>query len=163
MFDDAIGWAESHPFLMAIMIFLVFFVGYQFLKNKGGSTALPSTATPATTYYDYSQSTTTVQSPGATGPKGSPGPPGPVGSPGPVGIPLPPQPAPKPVPVPSPVPVPPRPTATYVTVQPWPNPLSTLWGIAQSVGKSLGQIESLNPQYSSNWNLIYAGQKVRTS
>jgi LysM repeat protein len=49
----------------------------------------------------------------------------------------------------------------YVTVQAWPSMLSTLWGIAQSAGISLDQVEKLNPQYSANYNLIYAGQQVR--
>jgi LysM repeat protein len=48
-------------------------------------------------------------------------------------------------------------------VQKWPSVNSTLWGIATSHGKTLAQIEALNPQLGPNWNLIYAGEAVRIS
>lgn len=53
-----------------------------------------------------------------------------------------------------------NPQEIFVTVTPWPTPLSTLWGIAQKYGLSLQRIEQLNPQIK-NPNLIYPGQKVR--
>lgn len=43
-----------------------------------------------------------------------------------------------------------------VTVQPG----DTLSGIASEHGESLSQLESDNPQFSSNWNLILVGQTV---
>ena len=153
---------EGHPLMVAIGIFAIFFVFYQYIRRKSSPTALGS-AVPVTnpTYYDYSTATYTTTNPGPVGPPGPIGKPGPVGPPGPAPVPprQPPQPSPAPVPSPAPKPT----TAQYVTVQPWPAQLSTLWGISQYVHKSLPQIEALNPQYSSNWNLIYAGQKVRVS
>ena len=158
-------WVEDHPFMMALLIFLVFFVGYQFWKRNSGSSTLPNAAAqPQPVYYDYSTATYNTTSPGPTGPTGPTGPAGPTGPTGPAGPTGPTGPAGPTGPTATPTPKPaPAPSATYVTVQPWPAQLSTLWGITQYSGKSLGQIEALNPQYASNWNLIYAGQKVRTS
>lgn len=39
-------------------------------------------------------------------------------------------------------------------------PGNTLSGIAASHGISLAAVEAANPQFSANWNLIYAGQTV---
>lgn len=64
--------------------------------------------------------------------------------------------APKPAPKPAS-------SARYITVTPWPSQNSTLSGIAKTAGKSLAQVEALNPQYKSNYNLIQAGQQVRVS
>ena len=77
--------------------------------------------------------------------------------------PTPPPPPPQP-PIPTPPPTPnptPGPQPQYVTVKRWPDALSTLSGIANYAGVSLPQVESLNPQYRSNYNLIYTGQQVR--
>ena len=70
-----------------------------------------------------------------------------------------PPPTPKPVPVPVPVPGP-TPQAKFVTVQKWPDALSTLWGISQKYGLTLTRIEQLNPQIKDP-SLIFAGQQVR--
>jgi LysM repeat protein len=50
--------------------------------------------------------------------------------------------------------------AKYYTVNPWPQPGSTLSSIAAIVGVPLASVEALNPQIS-NVNLIYPGQQVR--
>lgn len=155
--EGFVDWAEEHPYMMAVAIFALFFVGYQYLKNRGSASTASvqgASSTQQPIYYDYSTSTVNTTQPGPAGPPGPTGPTGPTGPIGPIGPvgPVAPQPAP-----------PPQSSATYVTVQPWPAQLSTLWGIAQYAGVPLATIESLNPQYASNWNLIYAGQKVRTS
>lgn len=166
MFTDITGWVEDHPFIVAIGIFLGFFVFYQYIKSRQSSAnALPGATPTSNIYYDYSTSTMTTPGPaGAAGPIGAPGPTGPAGPAGPPAPRPTPAPIPRPTPVPTPKPVPaPASTAKYVTVQPWPAQLSTLWGIANYANSTLANIERLNPQYSSNWNLIYAGQKVRVS
>lgn len=43
MFEDVVDWAESHPFMIAILIFLIFFVGYQVL-TKGNQNAQATVA-----------------------------------------------------------------------------------------------------------------------
>jgi LysM repeat protein len=48
-------------------------------------------------------------------------------------------------------------SAAYYTVQKG----DTLSKIASKFGITLAQIKAWNPQYSTNWSLIYAGQKVR--
>lgn len=95
---------------------------------------------------------------------------------------VPPTPTPTPTPTPVPVPTKPpvgakppigvtnpkpvhqpvnQPQTQYITVTRWPSQNSTLSGIAKSAGVSLAQVEQLNPQYKNNYNLIFAGQKVR--
>jgi hypothetical protein len=54
----------------------------------------------------------------------------------------------------------PRQTTTVGT---WPNWNGSLSGIASHYGLSLERLEGLNPQFSSNWNLIYPGQTVYLS
>lgn len=66
------------------------------------------------------------------------------------------------------VPQVPRPQPQFVTVQKWPDSMSTLSGIASQEHISLSRIESLNPNLfnqrpGSGWNLIYPGQRVRIS
>lgn len=62
---------------------------------------------------------------------------------------------------------PPQAPAQYITVTPWPSQTSTLSGIAQKAGTSLARIEQLNPEFGPshgrNWDLIYAGEKVRVA
>ncbi len=80
-----------------------------------------------------------------------PGPPPPTSNP----------PPPPPKQPPPPPPPPPTNKAQYIIVTRWPSQNSTLSGIAKSAGVSLDQVERLNPQYKNNYNLIFAGQKVR--
>jgi LysM repeat protein len=103
----------------------------------------------------------TSGTPGPQGPPGIPGTPGPAGPPAPTGVP--PKPPTKP-PVKPPVPPKPgpHPQEKYVNVQPWPQPLSTLSGIASKYGISLARIEQLNPQIKDP-NLIYPNEKVRVA
>ena len=84
--------------------------------------------------------------------------PGPTGPPvqSPPTPPPPPKVAPKPQPVPHPAP------ERFVTVQPWPNVLGSLSGIASQNGISLERVEQLNPQIQ-NPDLIYPGQRVRVA
>ncbi len=153
-----IKWIEKHPIIVAIGIFVGSFILYQYIKSRqsSGVSVTPSGTTPtSSTYYDYSTSTMTT--PGSTGPAGTPGAPGRPGAPGTPGKTGSTGPA-------GPVSAPhPATAAKYVTVQPWPAQLSTLSGIANYARTTLGHIESLNPQFSQNWNLIYTGQKVRIS
>jgi len=108
---------------------------------------------------DTSGSTT-----GVTGTTGAPGPAGPAGPTGAAGAPgKPGTPAPTPTPVKKPAPTPvkkPAPQEKYVTVQAWPQPLSTLSGIASKNGITLQRLEQLNPQIKDP-NLIYPNEKVR--
>jgi hypothetical protein len=66
-----------------------------------------------------------------------------------------------------PAPAPAQPPTQYVTVTPWPTPTSTLSGIAAKSGISLARLEQLNPSFGPsagrNWDLIYAGEKVRVA
>jgi LysM repeat protein len=48
----------------------------------------------------------------------------------------------------------------YVTVQPWPHPLSTLSGIAQHEQLPLSTILRMNPQIR-NPNLVFPGQRIK--
>lgn len=84
-------------------------------------------------------------------------------------VPTPPVPLPAATPAPA-APIPPAPASTptpagqFVVVTPWPSQNSTLWGIGQSSGVGLGQIESLNPwifQQRGTWDLVYSGDQIR--
>jgi LysM repeat protein len=111
---------------------------------------------------DTSGSTTGVTgTTGAPGPAGPAGPTGAAGAPGKPGTPAP-TPVKKPIVVTTPVkkPTAPAPQEKYVNVQAWPQPLSTLSGIASKNGITLERLEQLNPQIKDP-NLIYPNEKVR--
>jgi hypothetical protein len=101
---------------------------------------------------------------GAPGPTGPTGPTGAAGAPGKPGTPAAPPPVNSHPPIivrPPAKPIPgPSPQQKFVTVQPWPQPLSTLSGIASKNGITLQRIEQLNPDIKDP-NLIYPNQKVR--
>lgn len=134
---------ETHPFVVAIVLFVVVFLGFNmFRKNNSLPVSSDTSTTPKTTETYYQQFNSF-----------------PIATPTPV----PPE-KPKPVvlpPVSNKPPIPPKPSAIYVTVTKWPNPGSSLWSIAQLHGISLDKIKQLNPQYSKNWDLIYPGNQVR--
>jgi LysM repeat protein len=97
---------------------------------------------------------------GAAGPAGPAGPTGAAGAPGKPGTPAP-TPVKKPIVVTTPVKKPTTaPQEKYVNVQAWPQPLSTLSGIASKNGITLQRLEQLNPQIKDP-NLIYPNEKVR--
>lgn len=64
-------------------------------------------------------------------------------------------------PAPTPAPTP-TPVAQYVTVAAWPQPLSTLSGIASSKGVTVQKLQQLNPQIT-NPAALQPGQKVRVA
>lgn len=111
---------------------------------------------------DTSGSTTGVT--GATGAAGPAGPAGPTGAAGAPGKPAPTTNSHPPIVVKPPVKAPAKAPSTvqekYVTVQAWPQPLSTLSGIASKNGITLQRLEQLNPQIKDP-NLIYPNEKVR--
>lgn len=150
-FENVAYEIETHPLVTAIAVFGVLFLGYNVIKGKGATVATPSVASSDATktqevYNQTYNSYPTVQPPTVTPPTTTPPPP-PVVLPPPV---------PKPKPVSNPTT-----SHKYVTVQAWPAQKSTLWGIAVSSGVSLSKLKSLNPHYSSNWNLIHPGDQVR--
>jgi hypothetical protein len=170
-------YLQEHPMVLALLIFVGLFLYFQVIKKSSTSTATSTTLAPgeyidpvtgAVTrtptsseqyiqqYNSYPTGGTVIQQSGTPGTVGPKGPPGPTGPPGPKG-----PPAPKPKPTPAPKP--PVKVAHYITVTRWPSQNGTLTGIAQSGGISLAQVEAMNPQYKSNWNLIQPGQQVRIS
>lgn len=163
------NYVTTHPIAFALVIFVVFFIGYNLFKKNQATTPPATTGTTKPTTSDtYNQTynqypSYTGGSPGSPGPPGPKGPPGPPGPPGPKGPPSPPPRRPPPPPKRPPEPKPKPPTARYVTVKSWPDQLSTLSGIAAYAHVSLSQVEALNPQYKSNYNLIHPGDRVRIS
>src|SRR5260221_8098217 len=56
------------------------------------------------------------------------------------------------------------PASFFVHPQPWPQPQSTLWGIAKAHGISLQQIEDFNAwiyQQRHTWDLIYTSDLIK--
>lgn len=160
LINTAIGKIKMHPWVTLIMLVVVGYILYTLANRKN---ATPSSTPLATTggappapgevinqtfnSYPITGQTSPTPSPVATVPTTTPTGGGSSGGT---------------KPTPTPVKNPTTTTAQYVTVEPWPAQLSTLWGIAQHVGKSLATIEALNPQIK-NYNLIYPGQQVRVA
>lgn len=147
--DDLISKVKLHPLVSLLIVAGGIYLIYV-LSNRQKATPVASTGgTPAQpseiikqqfNSFPVVQTVTTPATPVTTTPPptGTP----PVVLPGPI----------KPKPLPQP--------QQFITVKPWPDKLSTLWGISQHVGKSLATVEALNPGIK-NPNLIYAGQQVR--
>lgn len=161
---------RQYPALgIALAIGVVALLFYVYKSNQGNQVAANSQQqNPAAIVYSFD-----ITPPGPS--ESVPPTPTPIPTPTPTPIPTP-TPTPTPVPLPTkppvgakppigikPIPAPIQPTQQpqYITVTRWPSQNSTLSGIAKSAGVSLAQVEQLNPQYKNNYNLIFAGQKVR--
>lgn len=195
-FQDIVDKIEAHPFVGAIALFLIVFVVTYVLRKKStvaATTAVTAAvAAPLTppdvvnnTFNSYPVSQVTVPPVVGNCPQGSTFVASTTGviptgatptnggycvpnstvinkppTPTPIPVPKPPPPTPTPKPPPTPIPV------TSIHPAPWPEPTSTLSGIASHYRVSLQQIEAWN-QWIFNerhtWNLIYPSDTIRVA